>query len=271
MLIFALDDEMILLMAAEKAIKTAAPDAEVMAFSNPQEALDTVKLRDLKPEIVFTDIEMPGMTGLEFAVKLKTLSPQTRVVFVTAYVKYAYDAFKVRAHGFILKPLEPGDVLEELNQLPRVSAPQTDKLRIQCFGFFEVFWEGKPLSFSRSKTKELLAYLVDRNGAYCTAGEIINMLWEEKEDGRKAKSYLRVLTSDLTATLSSIGQQEVLLKKRGQLAVDVTKLDCDYYNMLHGDVDALNTFYGSYMTQYSWAEMTLGSLVFRQQDQDGDM
>jgi len=267
MLIFALDDEPLLLVAAEKAIREAEPEAEVALFSGPAEALDAVKDQNLHPDIVFTDIEMPGMTGLEFAVRMKTLSPATRIVFVTGYVKYAYDAFQVRAQGFILKPLETQAVRTELDQLPREHVPELDKLQVQCFGQFEVFWKGKPLAFSRSKTKELLAYLVNKDGAYCTSGQIINALWEENLDGRKAKSYLRVLSSDLSSTLSSVGMGGALLKKRGELAIDVNSLDCDYYRMLRGDADAINAFQGQYMEQYSWAELTVGNIIFRSQNQ----
>jgi hypothetical protein len=46
--------------------------------------------------------------------------------------------------------------------------------------------------------------------------------------------------------------------------VDVEKLDCDYYGMLNRDMAAINTYNGEYMTQYSWAEMTLGALENRE-------
>ena len=141
------------------------------------------------------------------------------------------------------------------------SAP--DKLRVQCFGYFDVFWHGKPLAFSRSKSKELLAYLVDREGANCAVEEIIIALWEDGAEGKDTKHYLRVLTSELTAVLKGIGMQDVLLKKRGQLAVNRDRLDCDYYRMRSGDAACVSAYRGEYMKQYSWAEVTAGRLYFQ--------
>lgn len=208
---------------------------------------------------------MPGLSGLEFAVRLKTLSPETRIVFVTGYDSYAVQAFKMKVHGYLMKPLRASDVLDELSYLPRPPEPVPSKLAVQCFGHFEVFWQGKPLRFSRGRTKELLAYLVDREGAYCTAGEIISALWEDSAEESSAKVYLRVLTNDLSNALSAIGMRDVLLKRRGQWAVDCVRLDCDYYRMRDGDMEAVNAYSGQYMIDYSWAELTGARLHFQKQ------
>lgn len=78
-------------------------------------------------------------------------------------------------------------------------------IKIQCFGNFEIFVGGRPLSFKRSKSKELLAYLVDRNGATCTNGEMLAVLWEDKPDTASLHSHLRNLIFDLSHTLEDAG------------------------------------------------------------------
>ena len=172
MLIFAIDDERPLLNEAQLAIAEAVPEAEIMLFLSAEEALRVIKSRKLFPTLVFCDVEMPGLSGLEFAVELKIVSPDTRVVFVTAYAKYAVDAFKTRAHGYILKPLRPDLVKTELSYLPPALMQNRDKLTVRCFGYFEVFWQGEPVRFERRQTKELFAFLIDRRGASCTAEDI---------------------------------------------------------------------------------------------------
>ena len=102
---------------------------------------------------------MPGLSGLEFAVALKTASPDTRVVFVTAFSQSAMEAFRVRAHGYIMKPLKKELVATELRYLPQEPKPKPEKLTVRCFGYFEVFWQGEPLKFERRQTKELLDYV----------------------------------------------------------------------------------------------------------------
>ena len=125
-------------------------------------------------------------------------------------------------------------------------------IKIQCFGNFEIFVGGRPLSFKRSKSKELLAYLVDRNGATCTNGEMLAVLWEDKPDTASLHSHLRNLIFDLSHTLEDAGVNGLLVRGRSTLALDTSKVDCDYYNFLRGDRSAFNSYRGEYMTQYSW-------------------
>ena len=261
MLIIALDDEKLILENTKDVIAQAVPGAQIMTFTRAAPCLQMIRDQGLAPDIVFCDIEMPGLTGLAFAARLKELSPDTRIVFVTAYPQYALDAFRVRAQGYILKPLQVKQVLEELAFLPAAEKKEQEKLRVVCFGNFDVFWDDKPVDFTRVKTKELFAYLVYREGTWCSSEEIIRDLWgDEKED---RKQYLRVLGSDLLASLRPIGMEKVLMRKRNQWAIDKNLIDCDYYHMLEGDMAALNTYRGHYMDQYSWAELTDEMLHFR--------
>ena len=140
-----------------------------------------------------------------------------------------------------------------------------EKLCVRCFGNFDVFFHDRPLVFRRSKTKELLAYLVDREGAACTAEEIISALWGDQETVQSPKSYLRQLTKDLSEKLASIGMEDVLIREHNQWAIRKELLDCDYFRLLDGDAEAADAYYGEYMNQYSWAEQTGARLHFRKE------
>ena len=266
MLIFALDDEPLILQDFEAAIREAAPLADIMTFSRAGAALETIQEQNIYPDIVFSDIEMPGLSGLEFAVRLKTLSPETRVVFVTSYTQFALDAFSVRAQGYALKPLTAHQVREELDVLVTSfapPAPQGKKLRVKCFGYFEIYWQDKPVIFSRKQSKELFAFLIDREGATCTSEQIAAALWENECDPKVYNHRIRNLVSDLKSTLRGIGMEQVLIHEKRQLAVQRDFIDCDYYRMLEGDMTATNAFRGEYMIDYSWAELTNAKLYFR--------
>ena len=273
MLIFVLDDEAWLLTTEARVIGEVRPDAEIRTYQRAMEALEAIQNEGLKPDVVFSDIQMPGLTGLEFAVRLRTVCPRTKVIFVTGYEQYALDAYRAHAHGYVLKPLEAERVAEELSFLeedfPVSDTPSAEpgKLFARCFGQFEVFWQGLPLSFDRRKTKELLAYLIDKEGASCTAEEISTALWEEEWDLKLTKNRIRVLVSDLKSVLERIGMGDLLIRRSGRLAVRRDLLDCDYYRMLDGDTVALNSFDGQYMQQYPWAELTSGRLYFRYIDE----
>ena len=263
MLIFAIDDEPKLLKYLHAAIAGAEPEADIRDFLMGQPALDAIRDEGLRPDVVFSDIRMPGVTGLELAVRIRTLSPQTRLVFVTGYEEYALDAFQCRASGYVLKPVNAEKIRAELDALPPALLPQQpEKLTVRCFGYFEVFWKGKPLPFQRQQTKELFAYLISREGATCTHGEISTALWEEEDDMKLAGSRIRTLLHDLRTTLREIGMEDVLIRHRASIAVNRERIDCDFYRMRDGDMDAINSFNGDYMQQYSWAEVTTGMLVF---------
>ncbi len=263
MLIFLIDDEQAMLQSAERAIRSARPEAEIMTFLRAEPALNAIAEQGRRPDAVFTDIRMPGLSGLELAVRLRMLCPSAKVIFVTGYQEYALEAFRVHAHGYILKPLEPDRVREELEALELPQVPQPDRLRVRCFGYFEVFWNGKPLQFQRQQTKELLAYLVNREGDACTAGQIAAALWEDENDKKAIHNRIRVLLADLRSTLRGIGMEELLIRRRDVVAVNRTMLDCDFYRMLDGDMSVVNQFTGQYMQQYSWADLTAGRLYFR--------
>lgn len=264
MRIFAVDDEPLMLETLLRTIREVEPAAELRGFTRAREVLEALSENAPKPDLIFSDIEMPGINGLELALKMKTLSPQTRVVFVTGYSEYAVEAYRMHIAGYMMKPVTAERLREEMaHSAPDFAAPAKEKgkLQVRCFGSFEVFWNGEPLMFSRVKTKELLAYLVDRRGELCTGGELIAALWEDDGDPEARKAYLRVLTADLVSVLNEIGMSEVLIRKHRQWAIKPELLDCDYYRMLHGDMDALNSFRGEYMSRYSWAEITAGSLM----------
>lgn len=265
MLIYAIDDEESMLTLLHKAIAEAAPEAEIRDFSLGLDALAALKRGEAKPDVVFTDIEMPPPTGLEFAVALKTLAPDAKLVFVTGYSEYAAEAYQLHAQGYIMKPVRANRVREELELMDLPDPTDSDKLSVRCFGYFDVFWRGEPLSFSRSRTKELFAYLVDRGGSACQPEEVIAALFEKTspEGLKQAKQALRNLVNDLKTVLTGIGQRDVLIRKGSTLAIRPDLLDCDYYQMLSGDMRATNRFRGAYMEQYSWAEMTKGLLRFR--------
>ena len=72
-----------------------------------------------------------------------------------------------------------------------------------------------------------------------------------------------MLTNDLRETLAANGMEKLLIKKHNQWAIRKDMLDCDYYRMLSGDINAVNAYHGEYMSQYSWSELTAGRLYFK--------
>jgi two-component SAPR family response regulator len=207
-------------------------------------------------DIAFLDINMRGLGGLALAEKLLELQPCCKIVFCTGYQEYAVSAFQLHVSGYLMKPITAEAVQKEIDHIKRVRA--TEKLlTIKCFGNFEVLSGGNVLPFRRTKTKELLAVLVDRNGSGMTAKQICAILFSDDTDDTKNLAYLRQLILDLKNTLKSVGAAEVLQHETPFYRVNVGLVQCDYLSFLDSGKPE---FHGEYMTQYSWAEETCAML-----------
>jgi len=100
------EDEALLRAELVALLRRAWPELEITAeCEDGGEALDAIDVH--KPDVAFLDIRMPGITGLEVAAAASEASPQTQVVFVTAYNQYAIDAFDRGAVDYLLKPIAP--------------------------------------------------------------------------------------------------------------------------------------------------------------------
>lgn len=247
MKLLLVDDEELQLIRLEKICKKLMPDAEYFCYTNPKIALN--EMINEKIDIAFLDVEMPEISGISLAKKLKSSNHLINIIFVTAYDNFALDAYKLHASGYVMKPVTEAKVKSELEGLRyNIEIKPTKYLQVKCFGNFEVFKDGTPLKFHRQKSKELFAYLVDREGSSANINELNAILWEEDH-----KSYLRNLIADLQDTLKEAGCEDVFIKRHNECFIDPTKIDCDAYEYKKGNPDAIRMYRGEYMIQYSWA------------------
>jgi len=79
---------------------------------------------ELKPDVVFLDVQMPGLTGFEVARRLLVLDAPPQLVFVTAFDQYALDAFSVNAVDYVLKPVDADRLEQTLERVRQRLAPQ---------------------------------------------------------------------------------------------------------------------------------------------------
>lgn len=263
----AVDDEDIVRGVLVKTLQKAEEGCIVKEASKPKEAVKIIK-DGFSPDIAFLDIEMYGITGIELAKQIKDICPAVSIVFVTGYSEYALDAFSIHAHGYLLKPVTLKLVKKELEsfksrETEAVQAsvtPAQKKLSVTCFGNFNASVNGEPLQFSRLKAKELLAYLIDKKGSACTTKEISAVLFEDKAYTHSLLSQVQTIISVLMKTLEQAGVADAVERGHNSLAICRDRVDCDFYNFISGDIDAINSYAGEYMANYEWADMTTGWL-----------
>ncbi len=171
--------------------------------------------------------------------------------------------------GFFSNPWKESDQpYSEYEKMERLVSGEeeesnSEKLVVKTFGNFELFYKGEIVKFKRSKSKELIAYLIDRKGASVQTQELVAALWEDQVVDHNTRSQLQNLTADIRSTFDRLGIKNVFLKGFNSYAIKVENVDCDYYKFLAGDVPAINSFMGEYMNNYSWGEFTLGALTTR--------
>lgn len=253
MIAIAVDDEPLMLGALTKAIKASADITSVESFTSCENALDFVKSNPA--DVAFLDINMRGMGGLSLAEKIISCCPGCKIVFCTGYEEYAIPAFRLHASGYLMKPISAKDVQVEIDNIKGIRQHQK-LLSVKCFGNFEVFAKGEKLTFKRSKTKELFAFLVDRNGAGVTVAEIGVALWENDKE-QKNQNYIHQLFRDLRQSLEAVGAENIFERNNYFYSINPEKIDCDYYECLK---TGKPEFRGEYMSRYSWAEETCGLL-----------
>lgn len=247
MTVFAIDDEPLMIDLLVDAIKEAYPEIEPVTFERPSELLE--KARETVPDVVFLDIEMPGMDGLSLAKALKDISPTVNIIFVSGFLQYSIDAFKIYASGYLVKPVCAEDIKNELSNLRYKKTPKS--VKIKTFGNFSVSVSGVPVKFRLSKSMEMLAYLIDREGSTISKKEIGAVIYESDDYSRALQAEITRVARWLEEDLISGGANDVFRRDNGTYSINPDSVECDLYEYLKG---GNILFTGEYMEQYSWAE-----------------
>ena len=113
--IIMVDDNNIILNGSLPVLEEVMPNASVTGFIDPSDAVEYAKTNRIA--LAFLDIEMGIVSGLDVCRELLEINPRTNVVYLTAYSGYSLDAWSTGASGFMLKPLTPEGIREQLKNL----------------------------------------------------------------------------------------------------------------------------------------------------------
>ena len=257
------DDERIL-MEDTVAMCLELPEIdEARGFVRPEDALEW--LDHNAADLALLDIDMPGMNGLELARRIQRINPYIAILFITSFSQYALEAYEVHPTAYLLKPFDQARLTREIEYaLSLCRARRPAHIAAHTFGHFEILVDGKTMSFRRSKSKELLAYLVDRRGAGVTRQDAFAALWEDRAYDASMQKQLDVVIRSLRDTLQTYGIGELFELKNRRLRIRPELIDCDLYRFLKGEPDAVSAYFGEYMSQYAWAANTEARLSLLQ-------
>lgn len=229
---------------------------------------------ELGPDVVFLDIEMPGMTGIETAEKLHAVLPDAHIVFVTAYDEYAVKAFELNAVDYLLKPLQSERLRTTIARLAgygtgnnQTAGPKSSPPLLGCFHSLQ--YEGQPLSWRTVKAQELFAYLLHQRGRQVRKEELLELLWAESgQKNGMTQMYTAIYQVRKTLQAGGIDVEVVSTEKCYMLDLKATQLDADEWERAVHETAApsedtlpahkrlLELYRGDYFANYDylWAE-----------------
>ncbi len=205
-----IDDEKNAIDALQDIIAEFSQIQVAAVFTNPLQALSN--MRTIAFDVVFLDIEMPGVDGLEMAEKIMEMNAETQIVFITAYDQYAVEAFEVNAMDYLLKPVRHERMIKTVEKLAiysNINAREdgSNVGRISCFGSFQIFESQEKvmhIKWRTNKVKELFAYLIHHQGKSMYKEKIVEDLWPDMEYERSA-AYLHTCIYQIRKTIKEHG------------------------------------------------------------------
>ncbi|HNB80537.1 MAG TPA: LytTR family DNA-binding domain-containing protein [Chitinophagaceae bacterium] len=159
-----IDDEQNSIDMLEWLLKTYCPDVEILHTCNSAEE-GIHALRKHEPDIVFLDIEMPKMNGFDMLEAIGT--PPFEIVFITAYDHFAVRAFRYAALNYLLKPVDPDELMKTIQRLKeKKSSPSGDQLQLL---FQNLLNKENKVDRIALSTGDGLVFVQTRDICYCQA------------------------------------------------------------------------------------------------------
>jgi two-component system response regulator LytT len=186
-------------------------------------ARDALELaRNLEPDVVFLDVEMPGLSGVEAAPLVRERADPPAVVFVTAHERYAVDAFAVEAFDYLLKPVDPdrlARVVERLRERSVESAVTLEKVPVVSAGGTELL-DYDQVHYAQADGDYSRVHTYDRS-FLCTAS------LGELEEKLPAARFVRIHRSYLVNLSKVAGVRRVAPERLQLQLADATRTELD--------------------------------------------
>jgi two-component system, LytTR family, response regulator len=177
-----IDDESTTLFHHAQQVSTIPHWKVVKTYQQPSQFVQ--ELSQLEFDLLLCDIELPGMNGLEIAQIVSKQQPHVKIVFLSAYSQYAYNAFRLEAFDYLLKPLKHSELLQLDEKLTRYGLKNPKKVSmtniVRCFEFFEIVTkEGNKVKWTTQKAKELAMFFIFHQNKPILKSDVIRSIWPD--------------------------------------------------------------------------------------------
>jgi two-component SAPR family response regulator len=238
MISLAVDDNEAVTRLMIKMLRDIDPEGTHLTAGNAENALEIIRQNQI--QVLFLDIEMPNLSGIELAKELQKKYPKLNVIFVTGHPEYAYQAHKVHCCGFLTKPVEEQDLIEELERLRPENQRFSVKygkpvLTVICGKNYQINGEDAKAFFGRDRTYEVFAYLLYKKGMLCSNNELIAVLFGDAMD---KQDLLRKYIQDMRGRLREFSAESCIIKRYGKIGINTENIEIqgkteNFKNLFH--------------------------------------
>ncbi|WP_445478406.1 response regulator [Lysinibacillus irui] len=217
----------------------------IQTFTSVEKFLN--ELPNIEFDVIFLEIKLQELSGLEVADIIKTERPQVSVIFITSYHEFALQAYEIGGLDYLLKPISHTRLEKSIARIEHEfsiqqmlqQATQT-VLNVQCFDQFAVYSNNSLVAFKTEKTKELFAYFILHPNIPIHRDNLIDILWPDL-DYVRAKSNLHTALSYLRKTLNTIGYDNCIVFSNKYYVFEKPNIVCDLYDFqkLHEEFSRL--------------------------------
>lgn len=281
MKVILVDDERLALIGLQKSLEKEVSGIEIIAtYMNPTEAMGGIM--EHRPDVVFLDIHMPEMDGMDLGKQIQATAPGVEIIFVTSYDQYAVHAFDLQALDYVMKPIQKdrlkqtvSRVREKLSSKREQRSNNTNVPLICCFNQIQFKLPDKEMQVAKwrtSKAQELFAYLLHHRNQTIHRSVLLEMLWPELEED-KTVHQLYTAMYHVRQTLKTCGMDMITIQSGHleagyRLELGGAQLDSEQWEQeirqwkvvdsstVHAYEQALHLYKGTYLGnyEYMWAE-----------------
>lgn len=272
------DDEQLALEFLKNRIQKVGGVEIIGMYTNPLVAKEAIEKK--KVDVVFLDINLPEMSGLELAEEILETKPDLTIVFVTAYDEYAVQAFEINAIDYLVKPVNVERLQDTISRLreylqirSKVASKSKDQpLRINVFGQLSIeTLQGKSdfIQWRTNKAKELFLYLLHRRGNLVIKSFLIELLWPDMDPERASSLlyttvyYVRKVLSEYSDHFNIKNNTEGYILETHNIVIDldqwkgnIRKLPPVSTETIDQYERTMSLYRGAYLKEYDywWAE-----------------
>jgi len=233
MISVTIDDNQAILDLMKYIMNKIDPEGSHFFACSAHEGLMMIESK--RADVVFLDIEMSEMSGEEAAYILRRHYGNIDIICITGHSEYAMLGHKIHCSSFITKPFDEHDIFEALKWVRVPVKIDENVIKVRCSDHFAVFANGEPFNFGKRLTIEIFAYLIYKQGAFATNGELVGVFWDGDPD---KQDLLRKHIKDMRDCFDEVGAGNVLVKKRGSIGVNFNEIE------LEGDPSELSEQFG---------------------------